>query len=167
MKDRTIPLSKKVMAGLIRRMPLSRYLLGTVMMLTRARFTVGVVGVVLNDQGQMLLLEHVYHPRHPWGIPGGWLERGERPEDGVAREILEETGLEIVVVALLCIETSFHGHHLDMAYQCSVRGTISRLSSEILSYEWVSPSAVPQMSEFHHKAVQALIAKLSSPEKIQ
>jgi len=30
-----------------------------------------------------------------WGMPGGWLEPGESPAEGAARELWEETGIEV------------------------------------------------------------------------
>jgi 8-oxo-dGTP diphosphatase len=62
---------------------------------------VGVGGVVIED-GMTLLIRRGTEPlRGKWSIPGGTLELGETLVEGVAREILEETGLTVRVLDLI------------------------------------------------------------------
>jgi len=62
-----------------------------------ARPIVGVGGVIV-DGDRVVLIKRKYEPlAGRWSIPGGTLEVGERLEDGVARELLEETGLVVRV----------------------------------------------------------------------
>ncbi len=56
--------------------------------------TVGVHGVVTDEEGRVLLVEHTY--RHGWFLPGGGVKRGEGLHDALRRELAEEVGLEIV-----------------------------------------------------------------------
>jgi 8-oxo-dGTP diphosphatase len=65
------------------------------------RPVVGVGGVVI-ENGRALLIRRGSEPlRGEWSIPGGTLELGESLERGVARELLEETGLEVRVLELI------------------------------------------------------------------
>jgi 8-oxo-dGTP diphosphatase len=65
------------------------------------RPVVGVGGVVI-EGGRALLIRRGSQPlRGEWSIPGGTLELGESLERGVARELLEETGLEVRVLELI------------------------------------------------------------------
>jgi 8-oxo-dGTP diphosphatase len=65
------------------------------------RPVVGVGGVVIED-GRALLIRRGSEPlRGEWSIPGGTLELGETLEEGVARELFEETGLEVRVIELI------------------------------------------------------------------
>ena len=58
-------------------------------------WTRSVTGVVLKD-GKALLCRHTYGGgKGLLIVPGGYLERGERPEDAVKREVLEETGVAV------------------------------------------------------------------------
>jgi 8-oxo-dGTP diphosphatase len=58
---------------------------------------VGVGAVIVKD-GRVLLVKRRYEPlAGRWSIPGGTLELGETLETGVAREMREETGLEIEI----------------------------------------------------------------------
>src|SRR5450631_413478 len=62
---------------------------------------VGVGGVVV-DAGRALLIRRASEPlRGEWSIPGGMLELGETLQEGVARELLEETGLHVRVLDLI------------------------------------------------------------------
>lgn len=62
---------------------------------------VGVGGVVI-EGGKALLIRRGSEPLlGEWSIPGGTLELGETLEEGVARELLEETGLEVKVLELI------------------------------------------------------------------
>src|SRR5256884_5634431 len=65
------------------------------------RPVVGIGGVVI-DQGRTLLIRRGSEPLlGEWSIPGGTLELGESLEEGVARELLEETGIEVRVLELI------------------------------------------------------------------
>ncbi len=65
------------------------------------RPVVGVGGVII-DQGRTLLIRRGSEPLlGEWSIPGGTLELGESLEEGVARELLEETGIEVRVLELI------------------------------------------------------------------
>jgi 8-oxo-dGTP diphosphatase len=62
---------------------------------------VGIGGVVI-EAGQVLLIRRGSEPlRGHWSIPGGTLEIGESLQAGVARELQEETGLEVRVLDLI------------------------------------------------------------------
>jgi 8-oxo-dGTP diphosphatase len=56
------------------------------------------VGAVIVDDGKVVLIKRRYEPlQGQWSLPGGGVEIGETLEAAVAREMLEETGLEVVV----------------------------------------------------------------------
>jgi ADP-ribose pyrophosphatase YjhB (NUDIX family) len=57
---------------------------------------------VIIDQGRTLLIRRGREPlRGEWSIPGGTLELGETLEQGVVRELLEETGIKVRVIDLI------------------------------------------------------------------
>jgi 8-oxo-dGTP diphosphatase len=65
------------------------------------RPVVGVGGVVI-DQGRALLIRRGTEPLlGEWSIPGGTLELGESLQEGVARELLEETGIVVRILDLI------------------------------------------------------------------
>jgi len=62
------------------------------------RPVVGVGGVIIHE-GRALLIRRGSEPlRGEWSIPGGTLELGETLAEGVARELREETGVEVRVL---------------------------------------------------------------------
>ena len=65
------------------------------------RPVVGIGGVVI-ENGRALLIKRGSEPLlGQWSIPGGTLELGESLQEGVARELLEETGLEVQVLDMI------------------------------------------------------------------
>lgn len=121
--------------------------------LRQARFSAGVVGVIFNPDSQVLIVEHVFHPYTPWGLPGGWVDRGEDPAQTLEREMQEELELAIEVGPVLLVKVDF-GNHIDLAYLCHPLGTIGKLSSELLAHRWVHPGDLPRLHSFHYQAVQ-------------
>jgi 8-oxo-dGTP diphosphatase len=56
------------------------------------------VGAVIVDNGQVVLIRRRYEPlQGRWSLPGGGVDVGEALEAAVAREMLEETGLQVAV----------------------------------------------------------------------
>ena len=57
-----------------------------------------VGAVVFDDRGRLLLVKRANPPaKGLWSLPGGRQETGESPEEGVVREVAEETGLSVRV----------------------------------------------------------------------
>ncbi len=65
------------------------------------RPVVGVGGVVIEARRALLIRRGSEPLRGHWSIPGGTLELGESLQQGVARELLEETGLQVRVLELI------------------------------------------------------------------
>jgi ADP-ribose pyrophosphatase YjhB (NUDIX family) len=157
---------KRRIAGLLQRAPWVGYAAQRVYRIWQPWVTIGAVGAIFNTHGQLLIVEHVFHPKFPWGLPGGWMARNEEPEETVRREVREETGLAVITVRPLAItRTKFLPQHLDVAYLCRLmpeaENTQIRLSDELLAYKWIDPSdasQVPPMAHFHARVIkQALV----------
>jgi ADP-ribose pyrophosphatase YjhB (NUDIX family) len=120
--------------------------------LTRPKFSMGVVGVIFNDAGHVLMVEHVFHPYVPWGLPGGWVERRESPELCLRRELREELALDADVGPVVAASART-GIHIDLAYLCYARNGVGALSFELLGYDWFDPDQLPFTHDFHREAI--------------
>lgn len=144
---------KQRTAGLVRRLPWLIAGAKQLYAITRGQFTCGVVGVVFDAAGAVLIVEHVYHPRTPWGLPGGWVDHDEHPAHAVRRELREELSLAAEVGPVVALEKTQRAH-LDYAFLCRVGGPVGTLSDELLGYRWAPPDALPALTPFHHWAIQ-------------
>lgn len=93
------------------------------------KFLVAVLGVFTNEQGQVLLLKHVYR-EEPWGIPGGWMEL-EEPEEALNREVKEETGLTVQTMELVKAIYGTQPNRVDLIFKGRVIEDSFTPSSEI------------------------------------
>ena len=128
--------------------------------LSNAKFVCGVSAVVRADDGRILLLRHrLWPPHHQWGFPGGWAKAGERHEDTVAREVREETSLEVKVGRLLKVRSGFR-YRVEFYYEATLAGGLDRLTletSEILEARLFSLDDLPrEMPHFHRELALAL-----------
>jgi 8-oxo-dGTP diphosphatase len=79
-----------------------------------------------------------------WSIPGGMLELGESIEEGVRRELAEETGIEVRVLELIEVfervipgedgRTRYHFVILD--YLCEMVSGEARAASDVIDVAW-------------------------------
>jgi ADP-ribose pyrophosphatase YjhB (NUDIX family) len=113
---------------------------------TQKTFTVSAGALVTNSRNEILLLDHVLRPKSGWGIPGGFMNHGEQPEQTVAREIMEEVGLEITNIKLLRVRTV--GRHIEILFSAEAEGEPEVLSREIKSAGWFVIDKIPdEMSQ--------------------
>jgi len=105
------------------------------------KFTVSVTGIVTNDRGEVLLLDHLLRPHSGWGPPGGFVERGEQPEAALRREIKEETTLDLADIHLIrsrTFKTSYRDH-----FSAKAVGEARAVSREIRSLQWFGVDEMP------------------------
>ena len=110
------------------------------------------VGAVVLDGGRVLLVKRGHPPlKGEWSLPGGTVELGETLEAAVAREVLEETGLEVsvgqVVEVLDRVDRSPDGrieyHFVIVDYVCAVRGGSIASGSDAEDARWVPIRELP------------------------
>ena len=145
------------LACFLRRFPWMTDLALRGMRVFQPRVTMGVIGVLMDEtRTQVFLVEHVFHARKPWGLPGGWMERGEEPTQTVEREFYEETSLRVRAVHPLLIRRGIIGAHMDVVYLCEADGLDHdiHLCGELLRWAWVPVDDLPPIADFHQRAIQ-------------
>ena len=79
------------------------------------QFLIGVTGIIFNDKEEVLLFKHSYRQTR-WSLPGGYLKSKEHPEEGLEREVFEESGLTVSVDEQLKTRTDRSSDRLDLCY---------------------------------------------------
>ncbi|MGA2370394.1 MAG: NUDIX hydrolase [Candidatus Korobacteraceae bacterium] len=112
------------------------------------------VGAVIVEGGRVLLVRRDTEPlRGEWSVPGGMLELGEKLRDGVRREALEETGVEVEAGEVLDVFDSIFTdalgktqyHYVLIDYLCSPISGEAHAGSDVSDVRWVSTDALPAM----------------------
>jgi mutator protein MutT len=114
------------------------------MRLTHARFTVTAGAVIFNDQKQVLLLKHRFRAGSGWGLPGGFMERGEQPIDALRRELREEIGLEVEDVEVFAARSFSKPKQVEVLFRARANASVKSLTIEVERAEWFSIDSLPE-----------------------
>jgi 8-oxo-dGTP pyrophosphatase MutT (NUDIX family) len=134
------------------------------------RWYVSAVAVILDDANRVLIAEHVFR-NLTWALPGGWVNAREDPDIAIRREVMEETGLAVDVVAVVAVERHGEGgpdvgyNGLTLAYLCrpAPDSSAAATSVEIRAVRWVDVGSVAGLvTPFEHQAVLAAVARAAS-----
>ena len=98
--------------------------------------------IELTDRdGQLLLARNAAWSGKMFGLITGFMEAGETPEEGIAREVAEETSLKTSSVELIGVYDFQRMNQVIIAYHAQASGEIT-LSPELAEYRLYAPSAV-------------------------
>jgi ADP-ribose pyrophosphatase YjhB (NUDIX family) len=118
---------------------------------TQKKFTVSAAAIVINENEEVLLLDHVLRSHLSWGLPGGFIGSGEQAEDAVKREIFEETGLELKDIKLIQMRTT--NSHIEILFRASPVGTARVQSLEINELGWFKVDKMPEKMSRTQKSI--------------
>ncbi len=91
--------------------------------------------------GQVLLARNAAWTHRMFALITGFMEAGETPQEGVAREVTEETGLTVEAVSLVGVYDFQRMNQVIIAYHAQARGEIV-LSPELAEYKLFEPQDV-------------------------
>lgn len=98
--------------------------------------------IELTDRGgQLLLARNAAWPGKAFGLITGFMEAGESPLEGIAREVAEETSLTVDTLDLIGVYDFQRMNQLIVAYHACAHGEIT-LSPELAEYRLFSPDKV-------------------------
>jgi NADH pyrophosphatase NudC (nudix superfamily) len=92
-------------------------------------------------EGRLLLARNAAWTGRLFGLVTGFMEAGETPEEGVAREVAEETSLRVDALALIGVYDFQRMNQLIVAYHARAHGEIV-LSPELAEYRLFTPETV-------------------------
>jgi len=104
---------------------------------------VSVAGIVVDDEGRVLLIQRRDN-RH-WEPPGGVLELGETFEEGVVREVLEETGVRVTVERLTGVYKNMTRGIVALVYRCRPISGSAGPTDEAAKTAWLAPAELPDL----------------------
>lgn len=138
---------------------------------------IGVSGVVVNQHGELLVIQR--DDTRTWAIPGGSLDAGELPTEGVIREVEEETGFKVLPVRLVAVHYVALPQRpfITFMFRCLLRGGEPKTSRESIKVGYVKTNPLDvRMLGFHKKRVLPALThrgkalfetyELSSAEKL-
>ena len=112
------------------------------------------VGAVIVDAGKVVLVRRKYEPlQGHWSLPGGMVEVGEKLEEALAREMLEETGLSVDVGPVIEVfdritldgQERARYHYVLIDFLCWPSSGTLRAGSDVDAAIWVEP---PMLAEY-------------------
>ena len=114
------------------------------MRLSHPRFAVTAGAIVTDNRGRVLLLKHRFRPGSGWGMPGGFIEEGEQPEEALRRELREEIGLEIEKLKLFTTRAFKNPKQVEIVFSCQAAGNTDQLNFEIQKAAWFLPGRITE-----------------------
>jgi len=94
-----------------------------------------VLAAIVEVQGRVLLARNALWPPKMFALITGFMEAGESPEQGIAREVKEETNLDARSVALVGVYEFLRMNQVIIAYHVQAEGTV-RLSPELADHRF-------------------------------
>jgi mutator protein MutT len=129
------------------------------------------VGALIFEDGKLLIVERAGEPfKGYWSLPGGIVECGEKLEQGIRREVLEETGLEVELLSIFEIferiipdsEGKTEYHYVLIDYLCRPIGGRLAAATDVSRVAWVTEQNLGdyRLTEGTLSVVERAFAKL-------
>ena len=119
----------------------------------------------VDDEGRVLLARRRAEPYvGRWDIPGGFLEEGEHPLEGLKRELREETGLEVEPIELLGIWMDTYGGDstaeatLNFYWTARVVSGEPKAADDVDELGWFAPDELPGPDELAFENVPLVLS---------
>ncbi len=104
------------------------------------KHSVSVAATVVNDSGQVLAVRR--RDNGQWEPPGGVLELDETIEEGLIREVHEETGLVVAPERLTGVYKNMRHKIIALVFRCRVVSGTPTAGAETVEVRWMGPAEV-------------------------
>lgn len=144
-------------------MPISEYLRGLRALVgSRLLLLPGVAAIVRDADDRVLFMRRTDNGQ--WGLPAGAIDPGETPAEAVAREVREETGLDVRPRRVAGIfggqgfrvryENGDEAEYTVVVFDCEVvGGTLSPADGEALELRYFAPDDAPQLQVAYPRSI--------------
>lgn len=119
----------------------------------QSKFTVSSVAVIFNKKREVLLFYHTYR-KNPWGLPGGFVNSKEHPEEAIKREVMEEAGLKISQLIQLPILLDKDLKRLVICYLAKKCTGIFKPSKEASGVTYFPLNKMPKLPARQEKIIK-------------
>jgi len=118
---------------------------------------VTIDAVIIRD-GKILLVKRNKNPfKNRWALPGGFVEYGEKVENAVIREVLEETGLKVEIKKLFGVYSDPNrdprGHTVTIVYLMNVVGGKLESGDDACDAKFFELEKLPELAFDHDKII--------------
>jgi ADP-ribose pyrophosphatase YjhB (NUDIX family) len=125
---------------------------------------VSVAAAIVNEDGRLLAIRR--RDNGHWEPPGGVLELDETIEDGLVREVREETGLTVRPGRLTGVYKNMERGIVALVFRCCVVAGEQTLTAEAAEVAWLTPDEVrDRLNEAY--AVRLLDGLLDGPPRVR
>jgi len=121
------------------------------------------VGAVIIESGRVLLIKRGHAPlKGEWSLPGGALELGETLEEGICREVLEETGLIVEPISTIEVfdrisrdgEGRIQYHYVLVDYLCRLTGGTLACATDAADARWATLQELGPIAPFTAEVIR-------------
>jgi ADP-ribose pyrophosphatase YjhB (NUDIX family) len=123
------------------------------------QFLIGVAGVFLDDQRNILLVQHSYRGGRQWRLPGGYAKAKEHPKEAIEREVKEETGLTVSADEKLKIRTDRESARIEIVYAGKFMGGDFKPTAEVFDAKLFAFDELPVLPNDQFSFIDQVINK--------
>lgn len=96
----------------------------------RKGYSIGVGGVVIHEKKVLLVRRVRGEDTGEWAIPGGFVEKKEKIEDAIVREVEEETNIKVKVIGLIAVRNRLYKDENSVYFIFLLKSTTEKLEVE-------------------------------------
>ena len=120
-------------------------------------------GAILRDN-KILLIKRKNEPfKGKWALPGGFIEYGEKVEDAVVREVVEETGIKTAIKDLIGIYSDPNrdprGHTITVVYLLRIKGGVLKAEDDAADAKFFDIKNLPELAYDHGIIIEDVLRR--------
>jgi 8-oxo-dGTP diphosphatase len=137
-----------------------------------ASSTPAVSVLVVDEAGRLLLARRSCDPDAGlWDTPGGFLDEAEHPVDGLRRELLEETGLDVDVGAFVGAYVDTYGNAsdaktvLNLVWEARAASGVEQPADDVFELRWFAADELPADDELAFRWVATALREWAGRQR--